>query len=134
MHPVLLQVRRQREVTGIALYVLSIVAAVGYGAWAIAPIHVGRLSHDTAPDSYWAVAVPMWLCVTLLSVLTVYSGMVLYSIAAADDIASVTDSHSPKLEADPLDAERIVPRLQDIPLVKVNHLMFGSSTIDTHNP
>ena len=53
-------VRRRRELTGFALYVLSKVFAVVYFLWAFFPDAFAQFTGHTAPDTYWAVAVPMW--------------------------------------------------------------------------
>jgi TRAP-type mannitol/chloroaromatic compound transport system permease small subunit len=53
-------VQRRRELTGFALYLLSFVFAIVYFSWAFFPEGFAHLTSHTAPDTYWAVAVPMW--------------------------------------------------------------------------
>eukprot|EP00035_Acanthoeca_spectabilis_P024653 m.454793 g.454793 ORF g.454793 m.454793 type:complete len:138 (+) comp20741_c0_seq1:2684-3097(+) len=121
------RVRKERELRGFAAAILSAVGGVVYFAWAFFPANFAQIVDHTAPDHYWAVAGPMWICVTVAVGFLVYVGMTFYITPASHDINTVVDSHTPRLDADPLKQERVVPRLEDIPLAEVNRRLYGVS-------
>jgi phosphatidylinositol glycan class P protein len=107
--------------------------AVIFLAWALLPDHtLHQLGITYYPMKYWAIAFPIWLCVTFVFVITVYWSSNWISTEPLESYYTITDKHARTAahhhfddddEEDGASAEGIPP-LTDIPIHVVNRLLY----------
>ena len=96
-----------------------------YIIWAFVPDQILKSAGITYyPSKYWAVAVPCYLCVFVLSVQFIYQGLNMLCAKPADDYATLEDKFSRHLPADYRETGSI-PEISDIPVNVVNKVLYG---------
>ncbi|CAI0374429.1 unnamed protein product [Linum tenue] len=125
------------EVYGFVGSITTIVATVIFLAWAYVPepwLHSIGISYY--PNRYWALAVPTYCMVAIVLGLAFYIGLNFISTPSTTSMTMVFDeftreaAEDVKLAApgDQQQQEAIKP-ISDIPVYKINDLMFGDSKV-----
>eukprot|EP00041_Stephanoeca_diplocostata_P017532 m.355324 g.355324 ORF g.355324 m.355324 type:complete len:170 (+) comp20737_c0_seq5:256-765(+) len=124
----------QREFGGLTLYIGTLALCGLYFSWAIFPETFKKLVFSDAPDRYWAVAIPMFLCITALTIGVLYAGYSLYLTDDAEELAAVLaedkrfpDKSFMARHQEHLNSRYGVPQLREIPLKRVNSMLYGRS-------
>ena len=79
------------------------------------------------PSKYWAVAVPCYICVFVLSVQFIYQGLNMLFSKPAEDYCTLEDRYSRHLPADHKEIASI-PEISDIPISVVNKVLFSTQS------
>eukprot|EP00040_Diaphanoeca_grandis_P025149 m.138969 g.138969 ORF g.138969 m.138969 type:complete len:197 (-) comp30027_c0_seq1:90-680(-) len=107
----------EREVNGFTAMVLSTLFGVVYFGWAFFPdTFVTLFTAELVPDRYWALAIPMLICVSTLLATVVYIGLSLRMNPNMDDFRSFCDTDAiTDWPSDPSNRNQL------------KHLVFGNS-------
>jgi phosphatidylinositol N-acetylglucosaminyltransferase subunit P len=76
------------------------------------------------PSKYWAVAVPCYFCVFVLTVQFIYQGLNMLCAKPATAYCTMEDKLSRKLPADFKETGG-VPEISDLPISVVNRVLYG---------
>eukprot|EP00762_Andalucia_godoyi_P001329 ANDGO_04824.mRNA.1 Phosphatidylinositol N-acetylglucosaminyltransferase subunit P len=127
------RIKRQPQygVYGFIMWLTTLVCYIVFLLWAFTPeqvLHSAGIWYY--PDRYWAIALPSWLSVTFFFLVISY--VMLYHIKTAplDSIYTYTDQFArgeSKVVQD-LTGKKPIPPVSDIPIVEVNHILFGHLT------
>lgn len=140
-----------REVNGFITMGVSVGVSVMYFGWAYLPETFAAVVTADAPNRYWAIAVPMHLCVTTAVIFLCFLGHSLWINPGSGDFRAISeDPETLRNRADPwvlptmpdqaatatqqdrpsrataAHILRVVPVLADIPLQRVNVKLYGS--------
>ncbi len=96
-------------VYGFAMWFASMVLFVAWIAWAFLPHHWLPFG-DVLPSPYWALALPTWFCVTLLTGAIMYRLMCIYT----NPSPSETLHYVPPPHADHPSHKSRIPVLSDV--------------------
>ncbi|KAL4854989.1 Phosphatidylinositol N-acetylglucosaminyltransferase subunit P [Chlorella vulgaris] len=122
------------EVYGFVGWISSSVAYVIYMLWAYVPASVLEAHGVTYyPSKHWAVAVPAWVCVTVVFVYWLYNGLCMAAVPAPSAVASHSDWASRCKEEAGMasyfsDTSSSIPPLVDIPQELVSSILYGDLT------
>jgi phosphatidylinositol glycan class P protein len=124
---------RSTEVYGFVLWVTAFVSYLAFLLWAFLPEHVLQSVGVTYyPSKWWAVAIPMYICTTLVFVVIVYAAYNLYSTNPLDSLSTITDSYAramPPLEKRAIGAADVdfsIPEISDIPADAISKLLYAA--------
>ncbi|XP_041378349.1 phosphatidylinositol N-acetylglucosaminyltransferase subunit P-like [Gigantopelta aegis] len=113
----------ERAVNGFVLYLMSIVALGLYVVWAYVPdswLHALGLTYW--PQKYWAIAIPVYLCLVFLLGYPLYMGLTLMNTPPLTSTNTITDDFSREVKQDiPKNA---IPPIGDMSISDVNRLMY----------
>lgn len=112
-----------RSVHGFVLMVCAQFMFTIYLAWAYAPSSMWHgLGITYLPDKYWAIALPSWFIVTILTfACCIYPGYILSCSPRTPNL--VDDSFTNYDVAEPLAGVDIAP-LRDIPIAEMNKILY----------
>jgi len=116
----------ERAVYGFVFYLASFVGFGVYILWAYVPdawLHSAGLTYW--PQKYWAVAVPVFLCMTLAVFYVAYMGLIFLTTSPVTDISTITDSKALYEDEQASQREGLAP-LCDLDLCTVNRLLYGN--------
>ncbi len=113
-------------VYGFVGWLLSYVLLCGYLLWAFVPDAALRAAGIAyMPSKYWALALPTWACMTLAAVPLVYRLLCLATVPDLDDVRTVSDRHTRRLQP-ALHGSPAVPPLADVPIGRVNRILYDN--------
>uniref|UniRef100_A0A0G4GRZ2 PIG-P domain-containing protein n=1 Tax=Chromera velia CCMP2878 TaxID=1169474 RepID=A0A0G4GRZ2_9ALVE len=117
------------EVYGFVSWILSFVLYGMYFIWAFVPEEVLQdMGITYYPSKYWALAIPTYACVTLVTVIVAYNALNLIATQPLTSPNLLFDKCTRvPTEGDPPGS---IPAARDLPLSEVNRLMFSSSEGD----
>ncbi|PRW59837.1 phosphatidylinositol N-acetylglucosaminyltransferase subunit P-like [Chlorella sorokiniana] len=119
------------EVFGFVGWITSSVAYVLYMLWSYVPNSVlEAYGIHYYPSKYWAVALPTWVCVTVVAVYWAYEGLCMMSALPPGDPSNLRDWATRRKEDAGMPsyfspAVHAVPPLVDIPQQIVSDVLFG---------
>ncbi|XP_059154198.1 phosphatidylinositol N-acetylglucosaminyltransferase subunit P-like [Physella acuta] len=114
----------QRAIYGFVLYLSSIIGLGLYIVWAYIPdywLHSVGLTYW--PQKYWAVSLPVYLCVAIILSYIAYTGLILIKTPALDDVRTITDRRALYADNEHSHPEAIPP-LRDLDISTVNALLY----------
>jgi phosphatidylinositol glycan class P protein len=118
------------EIYGFIVWVLTIMfygkrySAI-YILWAFVPDHILKSVGITYyPSKYWAVAIPCYFCMFVLTVQFIYQGLNMLFAKPPTSYCTLEDKHTRKLPADFKETAGI-PEISDIPINVVNRVLYG---------
>lgn len=83
------------ELYGFFSWNLSAIVFVIYMVWAFVPNEVlNEFGIYYIPDKYYAIAIPLWLAVTLFTVLQLYVTVCIYATPSLDSYETLQDKHT----------------------------------------
>uniref|UniRef100_A0A2C9L3F2 PIG-P domain-containing protein n=1 Tax=Biomphalaria glabrata TaxID=6526 RepID=A0A2C9L3F2_BIOGL len=98
-----------------------------YIVWAYVPdewLHSIGLTYW--PQKYWAIALPVYLCMIIVLSYIAYTGLILINTASLTDLNTITDNHSHYEDLTVMHPDSI-PLLRDMDISVVNHLLYLNS-------
>lgn len=119
------------EVYGFVGFVSSAVALVLYLIWAFVPDEVLEQHGITYyPTKHWAVAIPAWFLVAVVSIVCAYEGLNMMCVKPLTDIRTVRDGSSKApasvgLSSAVCNAAVSMPPLCHVPLEDVSRVLYG---------
>lgn len=116
------------EVYGFVGWVASAVCGVAWLLWAYVPDDVLERAGlgEVLPAKRWALVLPAWLCVLVLSVYLAYEGWCLLACEPPESRLAVTDRHAQRPVDRKDEPAGAVPAVADLPLPLVNRACFGA--------
>ena len=118
----------ERAIYGFVLYLVSVVGFVVWVVWAYVPTSwLNAIGLTYWPQKYWAVAVPVYVCVSILLFYLTYLGVIFINTTPLDSLSLVTDAHANFEDIKNLPSQAIPP-LRDMDLRQANkHLYLDDS-------
>ncbi|KAK7094096.1 phosphatidylinositol N-acetylglucosaminyltransferase subunit P-like [Littorina saxatilis] len=114
----------ERAIYGYVLYLASYIGLGLYLVWAYIPDSwLSAIGLTYWPQKYWAVALPVYLCVIILLFYLTYLGLIFINTTPLTSVNIITDSHANTQDPGPLPPDAIPP-LRDLDIVEVNRLLY----------
>ncbi|KAK2148883.1 hypothetical protein LSH36_477g01047 [Paralvinella palmiformis] len=116
----------ERAIYGFVLYLGAWVCLAIYLVWAYIPddwLHAVGLTYW--PQKYWAIAVPCYLLVTLISIVTLYVAGNFILTVPLDSINTIEDTYSCQVVDVNNLPDDAVPPIGDIPIADVNKILYS---------
>ncbi|XP_011625766.1 phosphatidylinositol N-acetylglucosaminyltransferase subunit P [Amborella trichopoda] len=118
------------EVYGFVGSITTVVATVVFLAWAYIPepcLHFLGVTYY--PNKYWALAVPAYGLVIVVSLMGFYVGLNFMITPPPTSVSTIFDEYTrePAPMISSHDGEQPIEPISDIPLQKINDLMFRST-------
>eukprot|EP00729_Bicosta_minor_P003901 gene3901-25822_t len=129
-----------RDRYGFAAYVFATMATVSLLVWAFFPETCSKLLDLELPNRYWAVAVPMWFCVTWGCAFFFLLSLIFLLTPGTEDASNVVDSTNAsqtgwglaprKLKERPGQLPRLIGVIRDIPVSEVSAQLYLDADTD----
>ncbi|KAL8602449.1 hypothetical protein ACOMHN_067645 [Nucella lapillus] len=114
----------ERAVYGYVLYLASYIGLGVYLVWAYVPDSwLTAVGLTYWPQKYWAVALPVYLCVLIVLFYITYLGLIFISTPPLTSVTIITDSHANTQDQSPV-APDAIPPLRDLDIVEVNRYLY----------
>ncbi|KAF8068928.1 PIG-P-domain-containing protein [Lyophyllum atratum] len=123
---------RAPEFYGFVAWTSTSLAFCLYVLWALVPDeYIEWVGIDWYPSREWAVLLPAWSIVLVITTYIVYSSMAIAATPSFSDMSSITDNrvHFPMDPHDnsPYLSTSSTPTLYDIPIGMVNRVLYDES-------
>ncbi|KAH9489933.1 hypothetical protein Btru_038294 [Bulinus truncatus] len=117
----------QRAIYGFVLYLSSFMGFGLYIVWAYIPDEwLYSIGLTYWPQKYWAVALPVYLCMAIVLSYIAYTGLILIKTAALTNGSTISDKYSNYKDISRTNPDSIPP-LRDMDISVVNHLLYLNS-------
>eukprot|EP01100_Stratorugosa_tubuloviscum_P012006 TRINITY_DN5512_c0_g1_i1.p1 TRINITY_DN5512_c0_g1~~TRINITY_DN5512_c0_g1_i1.p1 ORF type:complete len:242 (-),score=68.69 TRINITY_DN5512_c0_g1_i1:182-859(-) len=112
------------DIYGFVGWMSSIVGLVLFLLWAYLPDSIlHQLGIFYYPNKYWAIAMPCYLCVTIIFIVLAYGAINLIITEPLDSIYTLKDNYSKSLIHSNFKSDSIPP-IMDMPITEVNYYLY----------
>ncbi|KAL1215944.1 Phosphatidylinositol N-acetylglucosaminyltransferase subunit P [Cardamine amara subsp. amara] len=125
-----LRKNQEAEVYGFVGSISIVVTTVIFLIWAYVPDEFLKFI-EYFPNKYWAMAMPTYLMMTVLSALVFYIGLNFMATSTPTSLHTLFDEYSREAESFVLlmnkEEDMPIDPISDIDITRINDIMFGSS-------
>mmetsp|Transcript_14213 Transcript_14213/g.30424 ORF Transcript_14213/g.30424 Transcript_14213/m.30424 type:complete len:156 (-) Transcript_14213:164-631(-) len=112
------------EAYGFVGWVTSTAAYVVFLFWAYLPEqYLEDWGITWYPRKYWALAIPTYICVSVIFVYWLYESLNMMSTPSADSLTTFTDKHARDKPTRPDPGS--TPPMYDIPITRMSEVLYG---------
>lgn len=121
---------QQQDIYGFVIWLSGWMGLIAYCCWAFIPRNVlAAFGITYYPSKYWAVAIPLYVCVSLVAVAAIYTFYNMSTVPDMDDPRSVGDNYGKRQQQVAagliFDLSKDTPIITDLTPEEASYLLYA---------